>query len=120
MMALMQLNDAQHASIMDAHTLLSSPAAASSPSARISAPDRPAIKATLVIAPTSLVGQWASELMSRCQDDRKLDVLLWYGSGRNRTLDHFRKYDVVITTNQVSGNERCLRLLRGGQRGCAN
>lgn len=52
---------------------------------------------TLIIAPTSLVGQWYSEIEKRSAGE-KLKVLCWYGSSRTQDVQRIIQYDVVLTT----------------------
>ena len=59
---------------------------------------------TLVVTPTSAMGQWADEIQAFTNGS--LSVLLYYGADR-RTLtgDDLRGYDVVLTTYQVMEQE---------------
>ena len=71
------------------------------PSLSLSAPpSEPAplpSKCTLIIAPTSLVGQWFNEISSRSAAHSRLKVLCWYGN-RTSALERIMDYDVVLTT----------------------
>ncbi|KAG0034906.1 hypothetical protein BGZ81_002313 [Podila clonocystis] len=61
-------------------------------------------KATLVVAPVALVYQWAEELRTKTQPSL-LKVLVYYGSGKTKNPETFRRYDVVITTFTTVSNE---------------
>lgn len=56
-------------------------------------------RATLVVAPMSLVGQWKSEL-ERASSPGTLSVMLHYGEGRSEVVDRLEggSVDVVITS----------------------
>lgn len=49
-------------------------------------------KATLVIAPVALVYQWAEELRTKTRPSL-LKVLVYYGSGKTKNPETFRRYD---------------------------
>lgn len=57
--------------------------------------------ATLIVAPTSLLEQWSSELQ-RCSRKGTLRVLVWHGQGRR---DLASGIDVVITSYGVLASE---------------
>ena len=61
-----------------------------------------ASKATLVIAPLSLVAQWKQEAKTRLKETlptgKELNVVRWYGTSRTRNLERLAKADVVLTT----------------------
>ncbi|KAG0099620.1 hypothetical protein BGZ93_006730 [Podila epicladia] len=61
-------------------------------------------KATLVIAPVALMYQWAEELRTKTRPSL-LKVLVYYGSGKTKNPETFRRYDVVITTFTTVSNE---------------
>ena len=55
---------------------------------------------TLVVTPTSAMGQWADEI--EAFTNGSLSVLLYYGADRKAlTGEDLRGYDVVLTTYQV-------------------
>ncbi|KAG0351332.1 hypothetical protein BG005_009212 [Podila minutissima] len=51
-------------------------------------------KATLVIAPVALVYQWAEELRTKTRPSL-LKVLVYYGSGKTKNPETFRRYDEI-------------------------
>ena len=53
-------------------------------------------KATLVIAPVSLVGQWQAELQEK--SSRNLKTFVFHGSNRPHSAAQLAACDVVITT----------------------
>jgi len=76
-------------------------------------------KATLIIAPTSLVGQWFSEISSRSHPDHPLKVLCWYGSNRTQNLERIAEYDVVLTSFGVISVELGLNKRQAATTGMA-
>lgn len=66
---------------------------------------------TLIIAPTSLVGQWLNELQHKCTNG--LEVLAFYGSGRPRSPTKVSQYDVVLTTYAIMAYETSARNKKG-------
>ncbi len=52
-------------------------------------------KASLIVAPTSLLGNWESEAKKFVPN---LKIALYYGSERKNILDDINKYDLVITS----------------------
>ncbi|PVG03217.1 hypothetical protein CPB86DRAFT_723782 [Serendipita vermifera] len=60
--------------------------------------------ATLVVAPTSLLSQWASELQ-RASQHKTLSVLVWHGSNRSDLETAIDTVDVVITSYGVVASE---------------
>ncbi|TKR71873.1 hypothetical protein L596_019406 [Steinernema carpocapsae] len=62
--------------------------------------------ATLVIAPASLINQWAKEIESRVKAGR-LNVHVFYGPKpkREKNAKRLAQYDVVITTYNLVGTE---------------
>ncbi|HIC44448.1 MAG TPA: DEAD/DEAH box helicase [Sulfurimonas sp.] len=52
-------------------------------------------KPSLIIAPTSLLGNWKNEAQKFTPE---LRVCLYYGSERAKVLDDINKYDILITT----------------------
>ncbi|PHR57332.1 MAG: helicase SNF2 [Arcobacter sp.] len=52
-------------------------------------------KPVLIIAPTSLLGNWKSEANKFTPE---LRVSLYYGASRNDILDNIKNYDILITT----------------------
>ncbi|TFK56768.1 hypothetical protein OE88DRAFT_1650222, partial [Heliocybe sulcata] len=66
-----------------------------------------AIKSTLIVAPTSLLSQWANEL-TRSSKPGALKVLVWHGQNRldiEAALDGDGAADVVITSYGVLASE---------------
>ncbi|KFH71239.1 hypothetical protein MVEG_01540 [Podila verticillata NRRL 6337] len=61
-------------------------------------------KATLVVTPVALMYQWAEELRTKTRNGL-LKVLVYYGSGKTKNPEDFRRYDVVITTFTTVSNE---------------
>ena len=75
------------------------------PVARSAAPTAPST--TLIVAPTSLMAQWANELDRSSKKD-SLNVLVWHGNNRNDLDDIVNgsgQIDVVITSYGVVGSE---------------
>ena len=54
-------------------------------------------RATLVVAPTSLVLQWQQEITERVAP-KTLKILLYYGAGRIQDVKKLNMYDVVLTS----------------------
>ena len=57
--------------------------------------------ATLIVAPTSLLAQWAEEL-TRCSAPGSVNVLVWHGSGRldlETTVEDDRGAAIVVITS---------------------
>ncbi|KAI8355880.1 SNF2 family N-terminal domain-containing protein [Mortierella sp. GBAus27b] len=54
-------------------------------------------KATLVVAPVSLVYQWAEELRTKTQPGL-LKVYVYHGNNKSSNPEHLRRYDVVVTS----------------------
>jgi DNA repair protein RAD5 len=59
---------------------------------------------TLVIAPTSLLSQWASELQ-RASQHKTLSILIWHGSNRTDLEATIDTLDVLITSYGVLASE---------------
>ena len=54
---------------------------------------------TLIIAPVSVMSNWAQQIERHVKKERNMKVLTYHGSGRKRmTFKDFSEYDVVITT----------------------
>lgn len=66
---------------------------------------------TLIIAPTSLVGQWLNELQQKLANE--LNVLAFYGAGRPRSPTKIGQYDVVLTTYAIMAYEASARNKKG-------
>ncbi|CUG72323.1 Hypothetical protein, putative, partial [Bodo saltans] len=68
------------------------------------------IKATLVLVPVSICGQWASEI-KRCAPTLKF--LVYHGQERHRfTLDNFREADIILSTYETVAKQvrdECMR-----------
>ncbi|XP_074643058.1 transcription termination factor 2-like [Tubulanus polymorphus] len=63
-----------------------------------------ASRATLVVAPASLIHQWNKEIENRC-DEGKLKVLVYHGPKRDKDPRMIAKHDVVLTTYSIIGKE---------------
>lgn len=62
-------------------------------------------KTTLIVAPTSLISQWASELQ-RSSQKGSLSVIVWHGAGRlNLQGEVDAGVDVVVTSYGVLASE---------------
>lgn len=62
--------------------------------------DDPAVKTTLIVAPLALLDQWKLEIELKTNDSMK--VLIYHGQGKAKQKKELMKYDVVLTTFQVS------------------
>ena len=91
MLALIHLNPATRSAASMSLGSPLPPHSASRPAGLVSA------GSTLIIAPTSLVGQWYGEIETRSAGE-KLKVLCWYGSSRTQDVNKIVQYDVVLTT----------------------
>ena len=63
--------------------------------------------ATIIVAPTSLLTQWAEEL-ERCSKPDTLDVIVWHGTNRldiDTLVDDDEKINVVVTSYGVLASE---------------
>lgn len=78
--------------------------------ANIRISDDPNCKATLIVAPLALLEQWRQEIVDMTEQD-SLKILIYHGPSRPKHAKDVKKYDVVITTYQVSFS-RYDRLLR--------
>ncbi|XP_034531101.1 helicase-like transcription factor [Notolabrus celidotus] len=58
-------------------------------------------RATLIIAPLSVLSNWLDQLDQHVHANVKLNVYLYYGSERNRSKKFLSSQDVVITTYNV-------------------
>ncbi|XP_020494331.2 helicase-like transcription factor [Labrus bergylta] len=58
-------------------------------------------RATLVIAPLSVLSNWLDQFEQHVRANVKLNVYLYYGSERNRSKKFLSSQDVVITTYNV-------------------
>jgi len=61
-------------------------------------------KATLVVCPTSLLGQWEREVETRVEKG-KLRVCVYHGSNKKWLARNLANYDLVITTYQTVQSE---------------
>lgn len=61
---------------------------------------------TLVVAPISLLTQWANEIQRHMLPNLRPSVHQHHGSGRQRTVEQLRSYGVVMTTYSTIGNEK--------------
>eukprot|EP00479_Gromia_sphaerica_P004880 TRINITY_DN1577_c1_g1_i2.p1 TRINITY_DN1577_c1_g1~~TRINITY_DN1577_c1_g1_i2.p1 ORF type:complete len:162 (+),score=27.93 TRINITY_DN1577_c1_g1_i2:238-723(+) len=59
---------------------------------------------TLIVAATSLVGQWKQEILSK--SSRDFSILTYYGSTRPRNPETVAGYDIVLTTYGILQHER--------------
>jgi SNF2 family DNA or RNA helicase len=60
---------------------------------------------TLVVCPTSILKQWASEISAKATESSKLSVLVYHGGSRTKDPTELAKYDVVITTYTIVCHE---------------
>lgn len=60
----------------------------------------PAVKTTLIVAPLALLDQWKLEIEMKTDDSMK--CLIYHGQVKAKTKKELMKYDVVLTTFQVS------------------
>jgi len=58
---------------------------------------------TLIVAPTSLVGQWETEFETKVDPHRDLNIVMYHGS--NRGNETFSSADVVLTTYGILASE---------------
>jgi DNA repair protein RAD5 len=61
-------------------------------------------RATLVVAPTSLLSQWAAELQ-RASKPGTLKVMVWHGANRANLESNIDRVDVLITSYGVLASE---------------
>ncbi|XP_044968034.1 helicase-like transcription factor CHR28 [Hordeum vulgare subsp. vulgare] len=60
---------------------------------------------TLVVCPASILKQWASEIKAKVTESSRLSVLVYHGSSRTTKPTELAKYDVVVTTYTIVGQE---------------
>ncbi|KAL2608935.1 hypothetical protein R1flu_027508 [Riccia fluitans] len=60
---------------------------------------------TLVVCPTSVLRQWASECKDKVNEAAGLSVLVYHGSSRKRDPEELAKYDIVLTTYSIISME---------------
>lgn len=60
---------------------------------------------TLVVCPASILKQWASEIKAKVAESSKLSVLVYHGGSRTTKPTELAKYDVVVTTYTIVGQE---------------
>ncbi|GBG30904.1 DNA repair protein RAD5B [Hondaea fermentalgiana] len=60
---------------------------------------------TLIVCPTSLIGQWEAELSDKVSEEARLRVLRFHGSDRNRGVNVLGNYDCVLTTYGTVASE---------------
>jgi SWI/SNF-related matrix-associated actin-dependent regulator of chromatin subfamily A3 len=53
---------------------------------------------TLIIAPVSVMSNWAQQMKRHVKEKNALKVLTYHGSRKKMTFQEFSEYDVVITT----------------------
>ncbi|MEQ2247035.1 hypothetical protein ILYODFUR_005157 [Ilyodon furcidens] len=58
-------------------------------------------KATLILCPLSVLGNWLDQFEQHVHSSMKLNIYLYYGSERNRNKTFLSSQDVVITTYNV-------------------
>ncbi|KAJ1272917.1 hypothetical protein BS78_06G239700 [Paspalum vaginatum] len=56
---------------------------------------------TLVVCPSSILKQWASELSTKVDESAELSVLVYHGGSRTRDPNELADYDVVVTTYTI-------------------
>ncbi|KAL3627745.1 hypothetical protein CASFOL_029108 [Castilleja foliolosa] len=66
--------------------------------------DRPPA-GTLIVCPTSVLRQWSQELVNKVTPEANLSVLVYHGANRTKDPDELAKYDVVVTTYALVGQE---------------
>ncbi|XP_074547620.1 helicase-like transcription factor isoform X2 [Halichoeres trimaculatus] len=64
-------------------------------------PEDLSARATLIIAPLSVLSNWMDQFEQHVRADVKLNVYLYYGSERNRSKKFLSSQDVVITTYNI-------------------
>lgn len=62
------------------------------------------LQSSLIICPTSLVGQWKSEILRKVDKKYKMNVIIYHSKDRCGGVD-MDQYDVVITTYGVVASE---------------
>ncbi|KAI8567575.1 hypothetical protein RHMOL_Rhmol02G0132600 [Rhododendron molle] len=60
---------------------------------------------TLVVCPTSVLRQWAEELLNKVTKKANLSVLVYHGGNRTKDPCELAKYDVVLTTYSIVSME---------------
>jgi len=60
-------------------------------------------KGTLIIAPTSLIGQWELEIDKR--STKRLKHMRYYGPSRKGNINAYLECDIVFTTYGILSNE---------------
>lgn len=70
----------------------------------VSSKFRPAA-GTLVVCPTSVLRQWATEIKEKVTEKAGLSVLIYHGSNRTKDPNELVKYDVVLTTYSIVSME---------------
>ncbi|KAL7753099.1 hypothetical protein RI367_001551 [Sorochytrium milnesiophthora] len=61
-------------------------------------------KGTLVVAPLSVIGNWASQIDNHVKPGH-LTYYIYHGASRVVDIAHLRQFDVVITSYQIVANE---------------
>ncbi|GFP98264.1 uncharacterized ATP-dependent helicase c23e6.02 [Phtheirospermum japonicum] len=67
--------------------------------------DRRPPAGTLIVCPTSVLRQWSQELVNKVAPEADLSVLVYHGSNRTKDPVELAKYDVVVTTYALVGQE---------------
>ncbi|XP_041668847.1 helicase-like transcription factor [Cheilinus undulatus] len=62
-------------------------------------------RATLIIAPLSVLSNWLDQFEQHVRSNVKLNVYLYYGSERNRSKKFLSSQDVVITTYNILSSD---------------
>eukprot|EP00178_Gracilaria_changii_P001837 TRINITY_DN125_c0_g2_i1.p1 TRINITY_DN125_c0_g2~~TRINITY_DN125_c0_g2_i1.p1 ORF type:complete len:908 (-),score=186.98 TRINITY_DN125_c0_g2_i1:2791-5514(-) len=75
---------------------------------------------SLIVAPTSVLSQWAGEFEERIEAGFRPKVLLYHGRNRRKMAPLLFKNDVVITSYGVLANEYPKILQRGDQKAAVN
>ncbi|CAM6092101.1 unnamed protein product [Calypogeia fissa] len=70
----------------------------------VSSKFRPAA-GTLIVCPTSVLRQWATEIKEKVTEKAGLSVLIYHGSNRTKDPNELVKYDVVLTTYSIVSME---------------
>lgn len=70
-------------------------------------PDDNSCKTTLVVAPVSLLRQWAAEIESKIKPNTQIKIAIYHGSEKKslRTFSSLKKYDVVLTSYGTLSSE---------------
>ena len=62
-------------------------------------------RATLIICPVSLVGQWEAEIIEKLKDKKKVSIYKYYGRNRKLSGSALSGYDFVLSTYETLGKD---------------